>query len=79
VLEVADTGSGIDAKDLPHVFQPFFTTGKQRGTGLGLAICRNIVEAHSGDIAIASEPGSGTTARLWLPLQPAVSTARSIL
>jgi PAS domain S-box-containing protein len=65
-IEVVDTGSGISQKHLSQVFQPFFTTGKQHGTGLGLAICRNIAEAHGGDITLISEPGSGTTARLWL-------------
>ena len=69
-IEISDTGSGIAQKDLAQVFQPFFTTGKQHGTGLGLAICRNIAEAHGGDITLVSEPGRGTTARLWLPLQP---------
>lgn len=69
-IEISDTGSGIAQKDLAQVFQPFFTTGKQHGTGLGLAICRNIAEAHGGDITLTSEPGHGTTARLWLPLRP---------
>jgi signal transduction histidine kinase len=69
-VEVSDTGFGIAKKDLPQVFQPFFTTGKPHGTGLGLAICRNIAEAHGGDIAITSEPGQGTKARIWLPLRP---------
>ena len=69
-IEVSDTGSGIAKKDLAQVFQPFFTTGKKHGTGLGLAICRNIAEAHGGDITLTSEPGRGTRARLWLPLEP---------
>ena len=69
-IEISDTGSGIAKKDLAQVFQPFFTTGKQHGTGLGLAICRNIAEAHGGDITLSSEPGQGTKARLWLPSQP---------
>jgi PAS domain S-box-containing protein len=69
-IEVADTGSGITQKHLAQVFQPFFTMGKSHGTGLGLAICRNIAEAHGGDITLTSEPGNGTTARLWLPLRP---------
>lgn len=74
-LEISDTGSGIAPKDLAQVFQPFFTTGKHHGTGLGLAICRNIAEAHGGDITLTSEPGRGTTARLWLPLQPSPDQA----
>jgi PAS domain S-box-containing protein len=69
-IEVTDTGSGINQKDLAQVFQPFFTSGKRHGTGLGLAICRNITEAHGGDMTLTSEPGHGTTARLWLPLRP---------
>ena len=73
-IEVSDTGSGISQKHLAQVFQPFFTTGKQHGTGLGLAICRNIAEAHAGDIALTSEPDSGTTARLWLPLRSTVDS-----
>ncbi|HEY6085809.1 MAG TPA: HAMP domain-containing sensor histidine kinase, partial [Nitrospira sp.] len=70
---------GIALKDLAQVFQPFFTSGKQRGTGLGLAICRNIADAHGGDITLTSAPGYGTTVRLWLPLQPAPAIARTIV
>jgi PAS domain S-box-containing protein len=69
-IEVTDTGIGISQKHLAQVFQPFFTEGKQHGTGLGLAICRNIAEAHGGEMTLTSEPGQGTTARLWLPLRP---------
>ncbi|MFO0775330.1 MAG: ATP-binding protein [Nitrospiraceae bacterium] len=69
-LSVADTGCGIKAEDLPHVFEPFFTSGKIKGTGLGLAICRNIVDAHGGDLQVTSELGTGTTFHLWLPLTP---------
>jgi len=76
VISVSDTGVGIAPQDVPHVFQPFFTTGKHKGTGLGLAICRNIIESHAGDIQLASQPGHGTTLRIWLPLrqQTRVST-----
>ncbi len=76
VITVTDTGVGISAQDLAHVFQPFFTTGKSKGTGLGLAICRNIIDAHAGDIQISSHPGQGTTVRIWLPLrqQPRLMT-----
>lgn len=69
VLTVADNGSGIAPGDLPHVFEPFFTRGKHRGTGLGLAICRNIIEAHGGEIHLTSRARLGTTVRIWLPLR----------
>lgn len=69
MVTVADQGPGILPEDLPHVFEPFFTRGKHRGTGLGLAICRNIVDAHGGDMQLTSDRGKGTTARLWLPLR----------
>jgi PAS domain S-box-containing protein len=76
VLTVTDTGAGISSQDLAHVFQPFFTTGKSKWTGLGLAICRNIIDAHAGDIQVTSQPGHGTTVRMWLPLrqQPRLTT-----
>jgi PAS domain S-box-containing protein len=69
VLTISDTGAGISSQDLAHVFQPFFTTGKSKGTGLGLAICRNIIDAHAGDMQLTSQPGHGTTVRMWLPLR----------
>ncbi len=68
-IHVMDTGTGVAPEALPHVFEPFFTSGKHRGTGLGLAICRNIVDAHGGDIQLTSQPGKGTTVRVWLPLR----------
>ncbi len=73
-ITVKDNGVGILAADLPHVFEPFFTTGKRRGTGLGLALSRNIVEEHGGHIHLASELGKGTVASLWLPLGPQPSS-----
>ncbi len=68
-IAVTDQGSGISPVHLPHVFEPFFTSGKPRGTGLGLAICRNILDAHGGDITLESEVGNGTTVRVWCPLR----------
>jgi two-component system sensor histidine kinase PilS (NtrC family) len=65
VLEIADTGNGIDPDDLPRIFDPFFTT-KERGTGLGLAIVHRIVEAHDGYLSVRSEVGKGTTVRVAL-------------
>lgn len=65
-IRVTDTGKGIDAKDLGHIFDPYFTT-KSGGTGLGLAIVHNIVEAHGGKILVDSAPGQGTTFVIRLP------------
>ncbi|HEX4959691.1 MAG TPA: ATP-binding protein [Thermoanaerobaculia bacterium] len=66
-VRIADTGPGIPADQLRRVFDPFFTT-KRDGTGLGLAICHGIVEQHEGEIQLASQPGTGTTAAVRLPL-----------
>jgi PAS domain S-box-containing protein len=77
VIEITDTGAGIHPQHVAQVFQPFFTAGKQHGTGLGLAICRNIVDAHGGDISLSSEPGHGTTARVWLPVRPVLALTGS--
>ena len=67
VLEVADTGTGISGDDLPHIFEPFYTTkGPGEGTGLGLAQVYGIVKQHGGDIEVLSRPGVGTTIRIHL-------------
>ncbi len=73
VLTVSDTGIGIAAKDVPHIFESFFHLEKSRtrnlgGTGLGLAICKAIVEAHEGKISVASRAGEGSTFRVELAL-----------
>jgi len=65
-IVIADRGVGIDAADLPRVFDPYFTT-KRGGTGLGLAIAKNIVEGLGGTITVASTPGRGTEIRIDLP------------
>ncbi len=67
VLEVRDTGSGIRPEDLPRIFDPYFTT-KGGGTGLGLSTAHKIMEAHGGSVSAVSDPGSGATFRLCLPL-----------
>jgi PAS domain S-box-containing protein len=69
MVTVTDHGIGIPDDALAHVFEPFFTRGKQQGTGLGLAICRNIIESHGGDIQITSEVGKETSVRIWIPLR----------
>jgi signal transduction histidine kinase len=72
LLEIRDTGIGIAPADVPRVFDRFFkadparTRGGDRGGGLGLPICRAIVERHGGTIAVASEPGRGTTVTVRL-------------
>lgn len=71
IVEVSDTGGGIP--DGIDIWAPFTTT-KRRGTGLGLMIARQIVADHRGTITYASEPRTGTTFRLTLPL----SSSRSI-
>ena len=70
VIEVGDTGCGIAAERLPHVFDDYVTT-KRRGLGLGLAISRRIVEQLGGTIAVASEVGKGSVFTLSFPAIPA--------
>lgn len=65
-LSVTDTGHGMDAETLAHLFQPFFTT-KDSGTGLGLVSCRRIINGHGGVMRVDSTPGQGTCFCLYLP------------
>src|SRR5438046_7275962 len=67
-LEVCDTGMGMDQETRRRCLEPFFTTKGERGTGLGLAMVYGMVQRHSADIEIDSEPGHGTTARLIFPV-----------
>jgi signal transduction histidine kinase len=72
-IRVADTGLGIPARDLPHIFDKFYrvkskATREIAGTGLGLAITRTIVEAYRGRISVESVEGAGTTFVVELPL-----------
>jgi len=76
IVSVTDTGQGIPAEDLPHVFERFYRSDRSRsrpggsgGTGgLGLAIVRSIVTAHEGEVSINSQEGTGTTVRFTLPV-----------
>ena len=83
-ISVTDDGIGIDAADLPHVFDRFYRTGQSRshgigGTGLGLAITRAIVDAHGGSVGVSSDgPDQGTTVIIRLPLDGPSSTPSEI-
>jgi PAS domain S-box-containing protein len=76
-ITVADTGFGIDENDLPKIFQPFFTAKKKRGMGLGLPICDRIIKNHGGSIGVESQPGKGTTFKIYLPLERAPGDERT--
>lgn len=68
-VEIRDSGSGINPQDLPHIFEPFFSTKQSSsGIGLGLSIVHGIVQNHKGRIEVDSEPGKGTTMTLILPV-----------
>jgi two-component system sensor histidine kinase HydH len=65
-VDVIDHGAGMLPEDAGRAFEPFFST-KPEGSGLGLAVCRQIAADHAGRLALASQPGVGTTASLFLP------------
>ncbi len=67
LTSITDEGVGIPPEVRANLFQPFFTT-KQGGTGLGLSISQRIIEGHNGRLRIFSQPGSGTTVIVRLPL-----------
>jgi two-component system sensor histidine kinase ResE len=79
-ITIRDTGAGIPAEQLPHIFEKFYQADNQasaalKGTGLGLAIAKQIVEAHKGTITVDSTEGVGTTFVLTLPIVASVSRA----
>jgi signal transduction histidine kinase len=73
VVVVSDNGEGIQAEDIPYIFERFYRGEKSRsrmtgGAGLGLAIARGIIQAHGGEISLESSPSAGTCFTFWLPL-----------
>lgn len=86
-IEVHNTGQGIAAEDLPHIFEHFYRAERVRemvkgGIGLGLPLARRVVEAHGGRIEVDNQPGEGVTFRLYFPLTdpapPAEQTAADV-
>ncbi len=65
-LFISDNGEGMDKKIVPHIFDPFYTT-KKTGTGLGLSVVYGIIKQHNGGISVYSEPGEGSTFRVYFP------------
>jgi len=67
-IQVRDTGKGIAEENLPHIFEPFFSTKDEKGTGLGLWVSQGIVQAHGGSIKLRSREGRGTVFSVALPI-----------
>ncbi len=69
IIEIKDTGSGMDEETISHIFEPFFTTKHNTsGSGLGLAVTYSLVEQHGGTIDVESEKGQGSTFKIRLPI-----------
>lgn len=69
VIQVTDSGIGMDEEIIPQIFEPFYST-KGEGTGLGLSVSYGIIEGHGGHIEVESEPGKGSRFIVWLPCRP---------
>lgn len=76
LLSVSDDGCGMDAATCTRLFEPYFTT-RGDGHGLGLAYVKNVVEAHGGSVSVESQPGSGSTFTLALPIEQTVQLGAS--
>ena len=82
IISIADRGMGIDPKDLPHIFSPFYrgstaVKAQIHGTGIGLSLVKRIVEGHSGQVQVTSKPGHGSLFTLWLPATVAVRESQA--
>ena len=79
VIDVSDTGVGIDPEHLSRIFDPFYTTKQVgRGTGLGLSVTYGIVEKHGGHIEVKSTEGERATFTVMLPIQRVEARASSV-
>ena len=71
IMEIEDSGPGIDSEHLERIFEAFVTT-KIHGTGLGLTICATIVELHGGRLTASSDGKTGALFQIFLPVEPAL-------
>ena len=79
IVEIADTGAGMDETHLKKIFNPFFTTKEPgKGTGLGLFIVKQIIERNEGSISATSVPGQGTTFRLTFKLADKAENVQNV-
>jgi signal transduction histidine kinase len=74
LISVADSGTGIDPKDIDHIFDPFFTT-KSNGMGMGLSICKSIIDDHGGRLWASPDLKYGSVFYIVLPIENLTSVA----